>query len=439
MHNKRLRLLPIALALLFVVTFSFAPIWIWAQGGLTDELHLTSGSAFDPCADISGCVLHLDFSNTTTLYTGSDCITAPVQNNGDQIGCAQDKSGNGNNAIQATSSKKFTWTYPGLNGLGVGTADGTDDRLEINAVGAIFSGADKAASILAVIKKISNSGSDDLITFENSVDVHSLWLLGTSNSSYRFLKRDNAGSFKIGSGGASDTNVHIVSWVSPGITASIYQDGSSIVAAADVDVGTVTINRGRVGGRIEFNPFHGHVAELIIYDSALSTANRQLVEGYLAAKWGITLASAPRDRFLVQAHRLALASWLFPFPFFPTPAYAIPAQETLYQNRVIIAIPTNQIEAANAFADKWDPDVGGRYTFGSVQLSASGKGEATWTLCETAATDKMFQEIIDAQKSIGASQFKIYDMVKNNETLDTALEDMELKRIEMNEGAGAGK
>jgi hypothetical protein len=36
-----------------------------------------------------------------------------------------------------------------------------------------------------------------------------------------------------------------------------------------------------------FNKYTGLVGEVIVYNSALSTAQRQQVEGYLAWKWGI--------------------------------------------------------------------------------------------------------------------------------------------------------
>ena len=39
---------------------------------------------------------------------------------------------------------------------------------------------------------------------------------------------------------------------------------------------------------VDYNVWNGNISELIIYNAALSDANRALVENYLLAKWGIS-------------------------------------------------------------------------------------------------------------------------------------------------------
>jgi hypothetical protein len=49
------------------------------------------------------------------------------------------------------------------------------------------------------------------------------------------------------------------------------------------------------------NPFNGTLSELIIYSRTLTTAERQQVEGYLAAKWRITLSAISPYSKLIPA------------------------------------------------------------------------------------------------------------------------------------------
>ena len=59
---------------------------------------------------------------------------------------------------------------------------------------------------------------------------------------------------------------------------------ASVVYEAFSVLGNNATNNGRVG----VNPWDGLICEFIIYDSALSDADRSAVENYLIAKWGIT-------------------------------------------------------------------------------------------------------------------------------------------------------
>jgi hypothetical protein len=47
----------------------------------------------------------------------------------------------------------------------------------------------------------------------------------------------------------------------------------------------VGIGFSAVGG----NTLNGDIAEILIFPTALSTENRQKVEGYLGSKWGISV------------------------------------------------------------------------------------------------------------------------------------------------------
>lgn len=43
-----------------------------------------------------------------------------------------------------------------------------------------------------------------------------------------------------------------------------------------------------IGGQANTNQWRGYIGEILIYDNVLSVGTRQLIEGYLSAKWGLT-------------------------------------------------------------------------------------------------------------------------------------------------------
>jgi len=86
------------------------------------------------------------------------------------------------------------------------------------------------------------------------------------------------------SGDAHDANLNVISIA----TNSVYRNGTSL-ALTESSAGTVLIDR--LGGRTyhtgDFLRLIGNIHEIILFDGALSTDDRQKVEGYLAWKWGL--------------------------------------------------------------------------------------------------------------------------------------------------------
>ena len=92
-----------------------------------------------------------------------------------------------------------------------------------------------------------------------------------------------------------------------GITVTAYQNGSqlslsSIPAGTPSEVGSIVLVGGREDGGLGIN---GYIFETIVFNSAVSTTNRQKLEGYLAWKWGFN-SSLPVNH-----------------PYYSTPIYAV--------------------------------------------------------------------------------------------------------------------
>jgi hypothetical protein len=87
------------------------------------------------------------------------------------------------------------------------------------------------------------------------------------------------------------SNNYIISWACDGTTNSIYINGADGDLAQNIVLSNATFDTNvyRLGSPANntFDPFNGHIGEVIVYNDFLIPAQRQAVEGYLAWKWGI--------------------------------------------------------------------------------------------------------------------------------------------------------
>ena len=232
--------------------------------------------------------LWLDAADTSTVTTVNGAVSQ-----------WNDKSGNGRNAAQGTSSSRPTYTTNALNNKSVLTLDGTDDFMTVAHANAL--NAQIAPSTVAAIYK--KSGGFRVIQKGNGA--------GLSDSDYYF--NDNS-SLAVAGGRATNYSanqdlwlIDIATW--DGSTIKSYRDGTKLVASAVADA---TIVDGEVdpddtplantdglyigkrnSGSNEGN-IAGQIAGIIICNSVLSTLDRQRLEGYYAHLFGLT-ANLPSD------------------------------------------------------------------------------------------------------------------------------------------------
>ena len=230
---------------------------------------------FDP-RTIPGCSLWLDAADRTSFVLSGTSVTT-----------WNDKSGNGRNAEnQATA--------------GV-LVDNVQNQLSVVRLAGV------------------NNYAIPYASFPNTAyTVFTLQYLASSSGGYaRFLQNDNnpAGSppglfIGVGPDGTSvatftgpgggwndvDTNSPaitnlttwriVTTWVS-GSTLTPYVDGTAQTNKVGTTRAFSNLNLGSYPGSPLSQPWNGDAGEIIIYSSALPTAQRQTVEGYLAWKWGL--------------------------------------------------------------------------------------------------------------------------------------------------------
>ena len=227
--------------------------------------------------DISGLQLWFDFSDPTTVFTDS-AKTTLVLSDGDVIGAIEDKS-EGNDATQATTANKPIYKTGIQNGLSIARFDGADDLLN----GSLAHTLTQPATIFAVVALDTAAVNDST----------NRWVTGGDGSKRLVLFQratDTPDSFSIFGGTAlggsdSDDSWHVWSAFFNGVSSEFWIDGVSKASGNAGDEEPTEITIGASAGPNNF--WDGDIAEVLIYDSMLSTANRQLIENFLNNKWAV--------------------------------------------------------------------------------------------------------------------------------------------------------
>jgi hypothetical protein len=184
-----------------------------------------------------------------------------------------DLSGNNNDLVQ-TGTNRPTTNSVTLNSLNVIDFDGSNDSMAHTA-----SFATQPASFAAVFVR-DTSGADHTIFDGEGASGRNMLRLRSTNVLAIF-----AGSFL---GTDSITT-------GPMMASGVFDDGSSEIrldggTAVSGTTGTQDLDGGlRVGASTTgaSQLLNGKIAEIVITDTALSTSDRQKLEGYLAWRWGL--------------------------------------------------------------------------------------------------------------------------------------------------------
>jgi len=203
-----------------------------------------------------------------------------------------DLSGNGRNATQPIGANQPVIVTNTLNGRQVRRFDGVNDSLSVNSLASVFAKNDPAISIFIASKQLEAGGINKQMLMLTSSTGTAFVLLRGGGGVFRYGQRDELLNLKlVTSTQDGNTNWNIHSLTSTGTSASIYTNGANS-STADVDIGTLSsLSLAAIGQ----NPFSavdkwvGDIAEIIVFQTSLSTVNRQRVERYLSNKYSIAL------------------------------------------------------------------------------------------------------------------------------------------------------
>ncbi len=219
----------------------------------------------------------IDFTDGNSLFV-DDGINKAI-NNGDLIYRASDKSGMGRHFYQTTEARRPL--YRPAIGLGAAEFDGIDDILQSSSL--FFT---NTGTIIAVIR-LSSTSEKGAIAGAGIKDAG--WHFGIGKDSF-----DNTGNDFIvlystvkwgDSNDALGTGNTLMTLKMDNYAATCYIKGiqnHTISASTALPSTCMTI-----GGEGANRYFTDHIYEVVYFSSALSDANRALVENYLMAKHGI--------------------------------------------------------------------------------------------------------------------------------------------------------
>jgi len=285
--------------------FRVAAINAIGQGAYTSA----SGSVtpgFVPSA-VAGLQLWLDASDASSLFdatSGGSLVAADGA-----VARWQDKSGSARHATQATSESQPQRKLGVAGGRDILRFDGVDDffdstdflDLTSGQQMTLFAVVKRAATGVthAIVSKYGKSNASDSLT----ADGWAFRLLSSNRADFFASTDEGSGS----SARLSDSTVSASGFTALTVKAAagslsqatIYRNSSTVASSATSSGAETLENTSHavtVGAlRYTFNAqtfrylqfFNGDIAEVLIYNAALSDSDRAAVESYLIAKWGV--------------------------------------------------------------------------------------------------------------------------------------------------------
>lgn len=233
----------------------------------------TGGGAFVP-TDIAGCQIWLDGSDASTLW---DATTggSPVAPDG-SVARWDDKSGLANHAVQPTG---------GNQPVRKTSIQNSKDILRFTTkYMSLTTGITSVAPFTCFFVWKKTSSGSKLWGFTGASAATGFPVDYSDSTLYLF---PNTRNFRTTPGSNA---WHILSLKSLLLSEAAWRDGTALTLSTGVGLGA-NIDFGVIGARLsDGETSDGDYAEIILYNSDLSDANRDAVEAYLGAKWGITVA-----------------------------------------------------------------------------------------------------------------------------------------------------
>ena len=230
--------------------------------------------------DISGLQVWLDADDPTTFITVNGV-------DGERVTDWLDKSGNDRNATQALYDNA-----PDLSGNGLKFSSAVGQAL-------LLPNFTTVPYTIFIVMNYATTGNTGIALFINRSGSAAIWrnLFGDSpNPIYQSIGVDYGGSafrYMAASPGVNDTATHIQTFSLPNSSVGqFWLDGVLGDSSAGFTQATGTASAITLGAYNQ-DPTNaaldGTIHEVLWYDSVLTTEQREDVEAYLSAKWGVAL------------------------------------------------------------------------------------------------------------------------------------------------------
>jgi|GEM_PF-1738161 len=233
--------------------------------------------------------------NSLTLYLDASALTG--LNNNDSIQTWADLSGKSNNMSQGTNNRRPKYLASSINGKPavVFDRDNNSDYMTGNSLGSYVSSSAYTTFVVGRAADINNSnidnrGNENEGFFGDSAGRLAMYLkasgfagiynaTGTGNNDYKQAQQSyTEGTWKVFTASLGGGNL---SFAQNGGAATTVASGNLNYTNSAFELGRVTeIDNDR-------NYMDGHIAEVIVFNRALSAAEKQSIEAYLKDKYGL--------------------------------------------------------------------------------------------------------------------------------------------------------
>ena len=205
--------------------------------------------------------------------------------NGEAVKIWKDQSGNGNFVKQYNGSSQPQLSSNVINGMPVVRLDGTDDYM-FDSLGSL-----SAPLTLISVGRFTSSASDDyMLTIGDDLGNVKTVSISRENDDRYYAFTDNGKHYGPGLNDNTPCMIHAVH----NIASAYHELYINETTQSPVDYTTSVVTNGSFFlGTSKYlgNFLGGDVAELIIYDKKLNSAQKIIVENFLAAKYGISVAT----------------------------------------------------------------------------------------------------------------------------------------------------
>ena len=234
-------------------------------------------------SQIAGGWTPADITGLTGWWDASDSSTVTLVSG--KVSQWDDKSGNSRHLTQGTDGSRPTYAGT-INGLSVLTFDGTDDFLAHTTDTRLANASDGSWTACAVASTNTTSDTSQYLYHGGAFDTYAPQMIRTNGANVESIGQQSTGGYVADAQGTvsaytpfQSSGVQTSSSVQAFLNGS--SNGATSMTAPTNTLHPIYVGRVHNGGGI----VNGSVAELIVYDSALGTTDRQTVEAYLKAKW----------------------------------------------------------------------------------------------------------------------------------------------------------
>ena len=233
--------------------------------------------------------LWLDASDSSTLFdatTGGSAVAADGA-----VARWEDKSGNRLHVAQPTANNRPLRRTSQFNGRDALEFDGSNDSFAFSSSTLLVAGsiASNHTYSMFAVANADAVGTNNANSWTNDA----IWGEGGSLASLFLRSNNTVGAYNYDGSDDNATASYTAgalamfgSELSGGSIRIRVNGGSETATASGTNTGMQAFNLGRQGNT-DTTTFDGRIAEIIFFRQALNAGQRQVIEGYLAHKWGL--------------------------------------------------------------------------------------------------------------------------------------------------------